>query len=98
MRDDAEDPSFSEARPPPRVQPRPSWPDFFMEIVQTVRKRSQSQKLQVGYLLVVQNRIVSQGYNSFLPSCPHEPWNRDGREINVVHAEQNALADCAKRG
>jgi deoxycytidylate deaminase len=85
MRDDAEDPSFSEARPPPRVQPRPSWPDFFMEIVQTVRKRSQSQKLQVGY-------------NSFLPSCPHEPWNRDGREINVVHAEQNALADCAKRG
>jgi dCMP deaminase len=41
---------------------------------------------------------VSQGYNGFLPGCPHESIVRNGHEQATVHAEQNAIADCARRG
>jgi dCMP deaminase len=48
--------------------------------------------------LVKDNRIISQGYNGFLPGCPHTSIVRNNHEQATVHAEQNALADCAKRG
>jgi len=41
---------------------------------------------------------VSQGYNGFLPGCPHKSIVRDDHEQATIHAEQNALCDCAKRG
>jgi dCMP deaminase len=48
--------------------------------------------------LVNDNRIIAQGYNGYLPGVKHEQKLRDGHEIATVHAEQNAIADCAKRG
>ena len=48
--------------------------------------------------MVKDNRIISQGYNGFLPGCPHRSIIREDHEMAIVHAEQNALADCAKRG
>lgn len=84
---------------PLNFQPtRPTWTDYFKEIVQVTAKRSPCSRLQVGCLLVKDNRIVSQGYNGFLPGTAHESIIRDGHEQATVHAEQNAVADCAKRG
>jgi dCMP deaminase len=77
---------------------RPTWDEYFKEIVQVTAKRSPCERLQVGCLLVKDNRIVSQGYNGFLPGCEHTSIVRDGHEQATVHAEQNAIADCAKRG
>ena len=77
---------------------RPSWDEYFKEIVQVTSKRSPCKRLQVGCLLVKDNRIISQGYNGFLPGCIHKSLVRDGHEQATVHAEQNALCDCAKRG
>lgn len=77
---------------------RPSWKEYFIEIVSIVRKRSACHRLQVGCILVCDNRIISAGYNGFLPRCPHESMIIDGHEMATVHAEQNAIADCAKRG
>lgn len=77
---------------------RPSWDEYFKEIVQVTAKRSPCERLQVGCLLVSENRIVSQGYNGFLPGCVHESIVRDGHEQATLHAEQNAIVDCAKRG
>lgn len=77
---------------------RPSWDEYFKEIVQVTAKRSPCDRLQVGCLLVKDNRIVSQGYNGFLPGCEHQSIMRDGHEQATVHAEQNAISDCAKRG
>ena len=34
----------------------------------------------------------------FLPGCIHESKMRDGHEMATIHAEQNAISDCAKRG
>ena len=78
--------------------PRPNWDNYFKEIVLVTRKRSACERLQVGCLLVKDNRIISQGYNGFLPGCPHQSIVRNNHEQATIHAEQNALADCAKRG
>ena len=77
---------------------RPSWDQYFKEIVTVTATRSPCERLQVGCLLVKDNRIVSQGYNGFLPGCPHESIVRNNHEQATVHAEQNAICDCAKRG
>lgn len=77
---------------------RPNWDTYFKEIVQVTAKRSSCDRLQVGCLLVNNNRIISQGYNGFLPGVDHISIVRDGHEQATVHAEQNAIADCAKRG
>ena len=77
---------------------RISWDEYFSKIVMTTSERSPCERLQVGCLLVNENRIVSQGYNGFLPGCPHESILRDNHDQATLHAEQNALMDCAKRG
>lgn len=77
---------------------RPTWDEYFKQIVLVTKNRSPCQRLKVGCLLVKENRIISQGYNGFLPGCPHESIVRDNHEQATIHAEQNAIADCAKRG
>ena len=77
---------------------RPSWKDYFKKIVLVTSERSPCERLNVGCILVKDNRIISQGYNGFLPGCPHESIVRDNHEQATIHAEQNAIIDCAKRG
>lgn len=80
------------------MEKRPDWDTYFKEIVQVTSKRSPCDRLKVGCLIVKDNRIISQGYNGFLPGCPHKSIVRDDHEQATIHAEQNALCDCAKRG
>ena len=54
---------------------RPSWLEYFKQIVSVTATRSPCERLQVGCLLV-----------------------KDNHEQATVHAEQNAITDCAKRG
>ena len=77
---------------------RPSWDEYFKEIVKITSSRSPCERLKVGCLLVKDKRIISQGYNGFLPGAPHESIVRGNHEQATVHAEQNAISDCAKRG
>ena len=77
---------------------RISWDDYFSKIVSVTSERSPCERLKVGCLLVINNRIISQGYNGFLPGCPHNSIVRDNHEQATLHAEQNAIIDCAKRG
>lgn len=77
---------------------RPSWKEYFRELVELTAKRSSCNRLKVGCILVHNNRIVSQGYNGFLSGCPHKSYIIDNHELATIHAEQNAIVDCAKRG
>ena len=77
---------------------RLSWDEYFSKIVTVASERSPCSRLKVGCILVHDNRIISQGYNWFLPGCPHTSIVRDNHEQATLHAEQNALIDCAKRG
>ena len=77
---------------------RPSWADYFSDLVELTATRSSCKKLHVGCILVRDNRIISQGYNGFIAGCPHNSHIKSGHEVATVHAEQNAITDCAKRG
>ena len=77
---------------------RPSWQEYFKEITITTSKRSSCNRLHVGCILVKENRILSAGYNGYLPGCPHDSIIRDNHEMATVHAEQNAISYCAKKG
>ena len=77
---------------------RPSWEEYFADLIKLTAKRSACQRLKVGCMLVRDNRIISQGYNGFIGGCLHKSIIRNGHEMATVHAEQNAICDCAKRG
>ena len=77
---------------------RPTWDEYFTKIILATKERSACDRLKVGCILVKDNRIISQGYNGFLPGCPHKSIVRDKHEQATIHAEQNALMDCAQRG
>jgi len=77
---------------------RLSWDEYFKKLVISTSLRSPCNRLHVGCILVKDNHMISHGYNGYLPGCEHKQVMRDGHEIATVHAEQNAIADCAKRG
>ena len=77
---------------------RPTWNNYFKDIVITTSTRSCCNRLHVGCILVKDNRIISQGYNGFLSGHPHNSVIINNHEISTIHAEQNAIVDCAKRG
>ena len=81
---------------------RPSWDEYFMATAVLISTRSNCERLHVGCIIVTggdrKNRLVAAGYNGYLPGTPHVSRVRDGREQATVHAEQNAIADAARRG
>jgi dCMP deaminase len=85
-----------------RFSHRPSWDEYFMATAILIATRSNCERLHVGCVIVAggdrRNRLVAAGYNGFLPGTPHVSRVRDGHEQATVHAEQNAVADAAKRG
>ena len=77
---------------------RPSWNEYFKQIAEITATRSNCDKLHVGCILVNNNRIIAQGYNGYIAGLQHEPIIKDNHNIATIHAEQNTITDCAKRG
>ena len=75
-----------------------SWDEYFISTALLLSCRSSCKRLHVGSVIVKNNRIISGGYNGFLPGAPHTSIIVDNHEIATVHSEQNAIADCANRG
>ncbi len=81
---------------------RPTWDEYFMATAVLMSSRSNCERLHVGCVIVTggerKNRLVAAGYNGYLPGTPHVSHVREGHEQATVHAEQNAVADAARRG
>ena len=77
---------------------RLNWDEYFMSIALLASQRSPCQRLQVGSVIVKNNRLISMGYNGFIPGAPHISRVEDEHEQSIIHSEVNAIADCAKRG
>ncbi|HOI75846.1 MAG TPA: cytidine/deoxycytidylate deaminase family protein [Syntrophales bacterium] len=89
---------------------RPSWDEYFMDIVGVVARRSTCVRRKVGAALVRDRRILSTGYNgapSGMAHCLDRGCLR--LEMNVpsgerhelcrgLHAEQNAIIQAALHG
>jgi dCMP deaminase len=74
--------------------------DAYMDVAERFAKLSYAKKLQVGAIIVKDNRIISIGYNG-MPSG----WDNACEELivdelrskkEVLHAESNAIAKVAK--
>ena len=81
---------------------RLSWQDYFMANAELISKRSTCDRAYVGAVLVKDNRIIATGYNggvSETDNCNEVGhYMEDGHCIRTVHAEMNALIQCAKEG
>ncbi len=79
----------------PRMDSRPSWDTYFLDIANTVSERATCPRLKVGCVLTYRNRIVSTGYNGAIPKTSHcfdaGCQLVDGHCIRTVHAESNAF-------
>jgi dCMP deaminase len=77
---------------------RLEWDEYFMSIALLASCRSPCQRLNVGSVIVKNNRLISMGYNGYIPGAPHISRVQDNHEQSIIHSEVNALSDCAKRG
>ena len=81
---------------------RNSWHEYFLEIAEEVASRATCDRLQVGAVIVRDNRILTTGYNGSLPDTPHcdEVGHllKDGHCVRTVHAEANAVLQAARFG
>jgi len=93
------------------VDNRPSWDEYFMNIVKVVSKRGTCDRGYPACVMVRDHQILSTGYAgapSGLKHCSevghelHEVIHNDGTVskhcIRTVHAEQNAIVQAAKNG
>lgn len=76
----------------------------YMDVAERFAQLSSAKRLQVGAIIVKEDRIISIGYNG-MPSgwtneCEHEEIFEYGKSMvtkpEVIHAEANAIAKLAK--
>lgn len=89
---------------------RPSWDEYFMNIVELVKTRSTCLRRQVGALIVKDKRILTSGYNGAPVGCKHcleigcmrdklgIPSGQRHELCRATHAEQNAIVQAAYSG
>jgi dCMP deaminase len=81
---------------------RISWDQFFMAQSHLLALRSTCTRLSVGATIVRDNRIVAGGYNGSISGGDHcidkGCYVVDGHCVRTIHAEMNALLQCAKYG
>ena len=80
------------------IKERINWDEYFMSIALLASQRSSCQRLNVGSVIVKNNRLISMGYNGYIPGAPHISRIQDNHEQSIIHSEINAITDCAKRG
>ena len=77
---------------------------LYSDIALRVSEVSSARRLQVGAVIVKQDRIISMGYNG-MPAgwdnnCEYEHWHDGIAELQtrpeVLHAESNAIAKLAR--
>ena len=85
-----------------KINKRPSWDEYFLEIAKVVATRSTCDRANVGAVIAKNKVILSTGYNGAPRGLPH--CNDVGHEIveghciRTAHAETNAIAQAAKNG
>lgn len=90
---------------------RPSWDDYFTEIMVAASKRATCDRGRASCVFVKDKQILVTGYVGSPPGFPHcdevghqikktihEDGNITEHCVRTVHAEQNAICQAAKRG
>ncbi|ASK63133.1 ComE operon protein 2 [Virgibacillus phasianinus] len=81
---------------------RISWDQYFMAQSHLLALRSTCERLTVGATIVREKRIIAGGYNGSVSGDSHcideGCYVIDGHCVRTVHAEANAILQCAKFG
>tara|TARA_Y100001970_G_C14237327_1_gene862635 strand:+ start:3076 stop:3567 length:492 start_codon:yes stop_codon:yes gene_type:complete len=90
---------------------RPSWDEYFLELIDVIGKRATCDRGRSGCVVVKDKQILCTGYvgsPSGLPHCDDEGHlmkkliDEDGTSrlhcVRTIHAEQNAICQAAKYG
>jgi dCMP deaminase len=90
---------------------RPTWDEYFMDLAHSVSRRATCNRGRAGCVIVKDKQILVTGYVGSprgLPHCDdvghlmkkmiHEDGSVSQHCVRTVHAEQNAIAQAARRG
>ncbi|OQA04973.1 MAG: tRNA-specific adenosine deaminase [bacterium ADurb.Bin400] len=90
---------------------RPTWDEYFMQVVEAISKRATCNRGRTGCVIVKDHQILVTGYVGSAAGDDHcddvghmyqKRLNPDGTTsehcVRTIHAEQNAIAQAAKRG
>lgn len=85
---------------------RPGWDEYFLKMARLAATRATCPRRRVGAVLVREHRVLATGYNGAVKGAPHCDdvgcllVTRDGRQSceRTVHAELNAILQCAANG
>lgn len=90
---------------------RPSWDEYFMEVVNAISKRATCDRGRSGCVIARNHQILVTGYVGSplgFPHCDevghqmkktiHEDGNITQHCVRTVHAEQNAICQAARQG
>ncbi len=90
---------------------RIGWDEYFMSMAELASKRSTCLRRQVGAVIVKDNQVLATGYNGApkgLPNCcdlneclrqkMNIPSGERHELCRAVHAENNAITQCAVNG
>ena len=90
---------------------RPSWDEYFMEVVHALAKRATCGRGRTACVIVKDKQILVSGYVGSPPGFPHcdevghlmrkvidDKGVISDHCVRTLHAEQNAICQAAKRG
>jgi len=91
---------------------RPNWDEYFLGLIEPIGKRATCDRGRSGAVIVsLNNTILSTGYVGSPPGQPHcdqvghmmktvvdEKGNQSQHCVRTLHAEENAILQCAKDG
>lgn len=90
---------------------RPTWDEYFLDLVHQVAQRATCDRGRSGCLIAKERRIIATGYVGSPAGLPHcdetghllktvEDENGDRRQhcVRTIHAEQNAICQAARIG
>ena len=81
---------------------RPSWHKYFSDLTSVIATRGTCDRKQVGAIIVKDRRILATGYNGSIQDTDHcddvGHLMENNHCVRTIHAEVNAIAQCAKYG
>lgn len=81
---------------------RIDWDQYFMLQAVLLASRSTCKRLSVGATIVRDKRIIAGGYNGSVAGdehcIDHDCYLIDGHCVRTIHAEMNAILQCARFG
>lgn len=81
---------------------RPSWDQYFLKVAMLVSERATCPRMHCGCVLVKDKQILSTGYNGSIPGDSHCEDDGciivDNHCVRTIHAEMNAILQCASHG